>query len=226
MGVQSQRPNASRWDTKKKKFIQGDGTGSDNKKLIRTESGLKLPASFRSGRFDEWRKEKRVEMPKVGETEKESLPAALRAGPGGGGSGGGRGRGGKVFRHNSNKEAKPLDPLAKDYHRKLASAYRKRGEEREAGGSAGAGGSGGARGGRGGAAGRGGRGGRGAAPGRGGARVRNELKSAMDIQKERALTAKRKAKNARGGRGGGRSGSRGGGGGGGGRGRARSGRSR
>ncbi|KAE8250468.1 hypothetical protein A4X13_0g4697 [Tilletia indica] len=59
LGTQTQRVNAQRWNTKKSKFIRGDGVGADNKKLIRTESGARLPASFRSGRWEEWKKEKR-----------------------------------------------------------------------------------------------------------------------------------------------------------------------
>lgn len=43
-GTQSQAPNASRWDTKKKKFVRGDGVGADNEKIIRTESGTRYVA--------------------------------------------------------------------------------------------------------------------------------------------------------------------------------------
>ncbi len=74
MGTQSQRPNVTRWDSKKKKFIQG-AVGADNKKMIRTESGVRLPASFRSGRFEDWKREKRVDMPKTGELESNSNSA-------------------------------------------------------------------------------------------------------------------------------------------------------
>ncbi|PWZ02162.1 DEAD-domain-containing protein [Testicularia cyperi] len=96
LGTQTQRPNVTRWDSKKKKFIQGT-VGADNKKMIRTESGVRLPSSFRSGRFEDWKRERRVDMPKTGEMERE-----------GGGGGGGGGAGGpsssvmglKKFRHN------------------------------------------------------------------------------------------------------------------------------
>ena len=57
------------WDTKKKKFIKGDGAGADNVKMIRTESGTKLPATYRSGRFDEWKAKNRMSLPRVGEIE-------------------------------------------------------------------------------------------------------------------------------------------------------------
>ncbi|CAD6897590.1 unnamed protein product [Tilletia controversa] len=222
LGTQTQRVNAQRWDTKKSKFIRGDGVGSDNKKLIRTESGARLPASFRSGRWEEWKKEKRVEMPKVGERELERS-----AGGGGGGGGPSSSSGGKTFRHTSMKAPKPLDKLSKDYDFKLKQRQRRDADAAGGGGgdtsfasssgparggknfSQGRGGhtgdSGGAStrggGGRGGGAGRGGARGRGgkSAGGttRGGPKARNELRSASDIQKNRALLAKRKEKNAR-----------------------------
>ena len=64
-----QRASALRWDRRTKKFVKGDGVGADNKKLVRSESGQKLPASFKSGVFDEWRKNSRISMPKIGEAE-------------------------------------------------------------------------------------------------------------------------------------------------------------
>ncbi|CAJ0834384.1 13857_t:CDS:10 [Entrophospora sp. SA101] len=39
------------WNSKKKTFLRGGGIGSDNKKLIKTESGVKLPATYKSGRL-------------------------------------------------------------------------------------------------------------------------------------------------------------------------------
>ncbi|KAJ2013224.1 ATP-dependent RNA helicase dbp10, partial [Coemansia sp. S85] len=49
-----QSKNALRWDSKKKNFVRGIGIGSDNKKLIKTESGTMLPASFKSGTYRDW----------------------------------------------------------------------------------------------------------------------------------------------------------------------------
>jgi ATP-dependent RNA helicase DDX54/DBP10 len=72
----SQRPSALRWDRKHKRFVKGDGVGADNQKLVKTESGARLPASFRSGVYDEWRAKSRMSMPRVGEKE---LPSS---GPG------------------------------------------------------------------------------------------------------------------------------------------------
>ncbi|KAF9241609.1 P-loop containing nucleoside triphosphate hydrolase protein [Melanogaster broomeanus] len=92
-----QRHNKMTWDKKKKKFIKGDGIGADNVKLVRTESGTRLPATYRSGR-------PKVTIPKIGEREGER-PASM-------GGHGGR------WRHNKIVEAKPLDKLSKDYERK------------------------------------------------------------------------------------------------------------
>lgn len=58
--TKTNRPSQLKWDRKKKKMVAGDGIGADNKKMIRSESGALLPASYKSGRFDEWRKSKRV----------------------------------------------------------------------------------------------------------------------------------------------------------------------
>ncbi|KAK0880803.1 hypothetical protein LTR87_005296 [Friedmanniomyces endolithicus] len=62
-----------RWDKKKKDYVrrENDEDGSKGQKFIRGESGQKIPASFRSGRFDAWRKANKVErMPRVGELER------------------------------------------------------------------------------------------------------------------------------------------------------------
>ena len=49
-----------RWDRKKKRFLTGDAVGADNKRVIRTESGAFLPATYRSGRFEIWQAQKRA----------------------------------------------------------------------------------------------------------------------------------------------------------------------
>lgn len=121
-GAPNQRPNQRRWDTKKKKFIQGDGTGSDNQKLIRSETGLKLPASYRSGRFDAWRKEQQVELPHVGEEESSMAASARRIAARVNQQGGPRHRG---FHHTQTKAPKPLDKLQYDYQKKRKARERK-----------------------------------------------------------------------------------------------------
>jgi ATP-dependent RNA helicase DDX54/DBP10 len=89
------------WNKKKKKFVRGDGTGSDNVKMVRAESGVKLPASYRSGRFDEWRVKARVSLPRVGEAVPDHRPPDR-----------------KRFKHTSTTAAKPLDKLTTSYERK------------------------------------------------------------------------------------------------------------
>ncbi|KAI8640346.1 P-loop containing nucleoside triphosphate hydrolase protein [Parasitella parasitica] len=95
--------NMLRWDSKKRKFIKGTGIGSDNKKLIRTESGALISATYKSGRFDEWAKKKHITLPRAGERE---LAGAGNMGQ-------------KRFRHNKSEEAKRVDPLAFDYEKKM-----------------------------------------------------------------------------------------------------------
>ncbi|ORX86736.1 DEAD-domain-containing protein [Anaeromyces robustus] len=59
---------ALKWDTKKKRFIR-ETIGSDNKKRIKTESGNIIPASYKSKRFEEWQKKTKIEIPRSGEKE-------------------------------------------------------------------------------------------------------------------------------------------------------------
>ena len=56
--ARANRPSQLKWDRKKKRMVK-DEIGADNKKLIRSESGALLPASYKSGRYDEWRRGKR-----------------------------------------------------------------------------------------------------------------------------------------------------------------------
>ena len=78
-----QRASSLRWDRRTKKFIKGDGIGADNKKMVKSESGQKLPASFKSGVFDDWRKKQKISVPKVGEAElKGKTVTSITAGAG------------------------------------------------------------------------------------------------------------------------------------------------
>lgn len=67
--MMAQRASTLKWDRKSKKFIRADQVGADNKKLIRSESGQRLPATFKSGVYDEWRKNSRINVPRVGDQE-------------------------------------------------------------------------------------------------------------------------------------------------------------
>ncbi|KAI7867098.1 P-loop containing nucleoside triphosphate hydrolase protein [Spinellus fusiger] len=95
--------NQMRWDAKKRKFVKGLGIGADNKKLIRTESGALISASYKSGRFSEWSKKTHIDIPRAGEQELASARNMTQ----------------NKFRHQRRDEAKPLDPKAFDYERKL-----------------------------------------------------------------------------------------------------------
>lgn len=104
-----------KWDRKKKKFVKGDGAGADNMKIVKTESGARLPATYRRGRFDEWRKQHHKSLPKVGEAENPDTRrsrAFSRNGP-------------RKFTHNSKAAPKPLDKLSKDYDRKVRQLKKK-----------------------------------------------------------------------------------------------------
>lgn len=100
---------APRWDPKKKKFIRPT-VGRDNKALMRTESGLRVPASFKSGAYDKWRQQHGLAIPAAGEQEmSESDLARLGAK-----KGGARGQ----VRHHREDAKAPLDPLHINYERK------------------------------------------------------------------------------------------------------------
>ena len=101
-------PSRMRWDKKNKKYVSraNDEDGSKNgKSLIRGESGHKIAASFRSGRFDAWRKSNKIsKFPRTGETEKL-----------GGDLGG---LGGKRYKHKQERAPKEADKFRDDYHKR------------------------------------------------------------------------------------------------------------
>lgn len=51
----AQKASQLKWDKKRKRFVK-DTPGEDGKKMIRGESGALLPATFKSGRYAEWKK--------------------------------------------------------------------------------------------------------------------------------------------------------------------------
>ncbi|ELQ41079.1 ATP-dependent RNA helicase DBP10 [Pyricularia oryzae Y34] len=113
-----------RWDKKNAKYVSRahDEDGSrGNTKMIRGESGVKIAASFKSGRFDRWRKDNRLgKLPGVGEAE-----TGLPRGMGGGGFGGG----GRRFNHKREDAPKEADKFRDDYHvrkKRVAEAKEKR----------------------------------------------------------------------------------------------------
>ncbi|KAG6911139.1 hypothetical protein DXG01_003879 [Tephrocybe rancida] len=165
------RQSQMNWDRKKKKFVQGDGAGADNVKLVTTESGTKLPATYRSGRFDEWKTKTRTSLPKVGEAENEGTGRR----PGG--------PGGQRFRHSAAVPAKPLDKLHVSYERKARQLSQREKGGTEAKPSAGPSKRPTLPGGRFG--------------GKSIGRVKSELKTNDQIRKSRKIMENKRAKNAR-----------------------------
>ena len=121
------RPRGMRWDKKSKKYVSraNDEDGSKGAAMIRGESGHKIAASFRSGRFDAWKKANRVEkLPRTGEAEKSVGPDRIP--------------GGKRFKHNVKRAPREADKFRDDYHKRKkkveAAKEKKIGRFREGGG--------------------------------------------------------------------------------------------
>ena len=101
------RPKGMRWDKKSKKYVAraNDDDGSKGAKIIRGESGQKIAASFKSGRYDAWRKSNKVDrLPRTGEIE--------------GASAGKGGLGGKRFKHKRETAPKEADKYRDDYYKR------------------------------------------------------------------------------------------------------------
>lgn len=81
-------------------------------KYIRGENGAKIPASYRSGRFDAWRQAHKSEF-RVGSVE--SNPAGSFRGVGSNVATDANGR--PVYKHNKTLAPKPADKARDDYHK-------------------------------------------------------------------------------------------------------------
>lgn len=95
-----------RWDKKGKKYVSraNDEDGSKGAKMIMGESGVKIAASFQSGRFDKWRKANRMgRMQRVGDDEKASASSMLP-------------QGGVRYKHKQEKAPKEADKFRDDFH--------------------------------------------------------------------------------------------------------------
>ncbi|KAI1610969.1 ATP-dependent RNA helicase dbp10 [Exophiala viscosa] len=97
-----------RWDKRHKKYVrrENDDDGSKGKRLVKGESGAKIAASFRSGRYDRWKKDNRIKRaPRIGEFEKQSVgPAA---------------DGGARYRHKAQRTPKAPDRYREDYEKQV-----------------------------------------------------------------------------------------------------------
>ena len=100
------RARGLRWDKKSKKYVSraNDEDGSKGTKMITGESGQKIAASFRSGRFDAWRKANKVQrLPKVGEMERDGVHFTKDGQ-------------GQRFKHKAVKAPKEADRFRDDYY--------------------------------------------------------------------------------------------------------------
>lgn len=103
-GKEFTQKQGMRWDKKKGKYINASSTDSKGKdvKYIRGENGQKIPASFRSGRFDAWKASHKTSVPRVGTIETTSAKTNLPQG--------------KRYQYNSVKAPKAADKARDDYH--------------------------------------------------------------------------------------------------------------
>ncbi|KAK6455682.1 ATP-dependent RNA helicase DBP10 [Scheffersomyces xylosifermentans] len=83
------------WDRKKGKYVNSQST---DKKYIIGESGNKIPATYRSGRFDDWKKQRNVQPAKVGSVESEKTDD-------------------RRFKHKKTAAPKLPDKFRDDYHK-------------------------------------------------------------------------------------------------------------
>ncbi|KAK4156523.1 ATP-dependent RNA helicase dbp-10 [Chaetomidium leptoderma] len=113
-----------RWDKRHSKYVAtaNDDDGSRGAKMIRGESGVKIAASFQSGRFDKWRRANKLgRLPGVGEAEKANLVRNF--------AGSAPGGGGMRFKHRQETAPKDADKFRDDYHvrkKRVAEAREKR----------------------------------------------------------------------------------------------------
>jgi ATP-dependent RNA helicase DDX54/DBP10 len=96
-----------RWDKKSKKYVStaNDDDGSRGRpRMIRGESGAKIPASMQSGHFERWQRDNRYRVPRVGEAEKRiaSMPSVGAD---------------FKYKHRMVKAPKEADKFRDDYHK-------------------------------------------------------------------------------------------------------------
>lgn len=87
-----------RWDKKKGKYI--NSRSADDTKYIISESGQRIPATLRSGKFDEWRKKRNIQSAQAGMAENVA-----------------ENNQNKRFKHNKVAAPKLPDKFRDDYHK-------------------------------------------------------------------------------------------------------------
>lgn len=119
--AEASKARGMRWDKKSKKYVarQNDEDGSKGTKMVVGESGLKIAASFRSGRFDDWRKANKIgRMPRTGDKE---IQGAVKRTAGHDNAG--------RFKHKQEKAPKEADRYRDNYDiqkKRVAEAKEKR----------------------------------------------------------------------------------------------------
>lgn len=105
-GTEFQQKQGMKWDKKRGKFVNAGSTDSkgNSTKFIRGEGGTKIPASYRSGRFDNWKQAHKTKGLRVGSLEDTSTAP----GPGSNGN--------KKYKHNKMDAPKRADKARDDYH--------------------------------------------------------------------------------------------------------------
>lgn len=98
------RNRPMRWDKKSKKYVSriNDEDGSKGQKMIRSESGQKIAASFRSGRFDDWQRQNRMKRQKIGEQEDSRVAGRPQS---------------KKFKHSKDKAPRQPDKYRDDFEK-------------------------------------------------------------------------------------------------------------
>ena len=114
-----------RWDKRHKKYVRRNNDDDGSKggtRLVRGESGAKIAASFKSGRFDDWRKKNKIaRMPRVGEAEVEGGNSVHTLGVK------------QKYKHKKIAEAKVPDKFRNDYETKRKRIREKNAADRDMG---------------------------------------------------------------------------------------------
>lgn len=129
-----QAKTIKKWDRKRKNFVGEDG----NVKKIRTESGIRIPASYRKNIYRDWLQRHKMDVPGSEDREENGArPEYKRGKKGKGGSkfsARGKGAVGKTFKPRGN-ELKSKEQILKARHRKQKTMQRQnRGTQKGKGG--------------------------------------------------------------------------------------------
>jgi hypothetical protein len=74
----TQKASQLRWDRKQKNFTQGPSDKAEKGKMIKTESGTLLPATYNSGKYRQWKAKSRHMAPDVQALKGDQQVSQLR----------------------------------------------------------------------------------------------------------------------------------------------------